>query len=448
VVIDSGGWQARRLDLVELTGRHVWTAHPKDPRGTPRWAPDGRTLVYDGRDALTLRDAGTGRVTRAVAVPTPEKRNHSTAPLLPDGDRLMLHMSDRLVVIDLAGGAPPEEIPLKVSGRIDVSPDGRTLACDEMSDGLRLVELATKRDLARVKAPGVFERRQRELWPDLRFSPDGCYLLTWDRELERRPLRSDRSFAVLRDPATLAVRRQFETGKREAAAFSPDGLCLAVGLDDGSWSLWDVPTGTRLGRWEGHGDRVTSIAFAGPGRVVTGSEDLTALVWDLRPKETPVSPPWDALGGDNTREAYRAVWALAADPKGPDVLRAKVPAVPASAVEKARQWVADLGADRFAVREAATKGLEGLGRLAEPELRAARERATAEEVRTRVDGLLAKVPRERVGTEVVHARAVQAMELAGTDAAKKLLAGWAAGAPGARLTIDAKAALGRLAAGR
>ena len=258
----------------------------------------------------------------------------------------------------------------------------------------------------------------------------------------------DRSFAVLRDPATLAVKRQFETGKREVSAFSPDGLCLAVGSIDGSWSLWDVPTGTRLGRWEGHGDRVTSIGFAGPGRVVTGSDDLTALVWDLRPKEVPAGPAWDALGGDNTREAYRAVWALAADPRGPDVLRGKVPVAPASAVEKARQWIADLGADRFAVREAATRGLEGLGRLAEPELRAARDRATAEEVRTRLDGLLAKIPRERVGTEVVHARAVLALELAGTEAARKVLAEWAAGAPGARLTRDAKAALGRLAGPR
>jgi hypothetical protein len=43
---------------------------------------------------------------------------------------------------------------------------------------------------------------------------------------------------------------------------------------------------------------------------------------------------------------------------------------------------------------------------------------------------------------------VAAMELAGTDDAKNLLAEWKAGAPGARLTIDAKAALARLAATR
>lgn len=79
-----------------------------------------------------------------------------------------------------------------------------------------------------------------------------------------------------------------------------------------------------------------------------------------------------------------------------------------------------------------------------PELKAARAKTANEEVRTRLDALVAKIPRERSGIEIVHARAVAAMELSASDPAKKLLAEWAAGAPGARLTIDAKAALQRL----
>jgi hypothetical protein len=41
-------------------------------------------------------------------------------------------------------------------------------------------------------------------------------------------------------------------------------------------------------------------------------------------------------------------------------------------------------------------------------------------------------------------QAVQALELAGTAEARMALQAWAGGAPGARLTEDAKAALGRL----
>ncbi|MBO0699826.1 MAG: hypothetical protein J2P46_15620, partial [Zavarzinella sp.] len=173
-----------------------------------------------------------------------------------------------------------------------------------------------------------------------------------------------------------------------------------------------------------------------------------ALVWSLKPDETPAGPPWEALSGNNAREAYRAVWALASDPGAVELLRAKVPVQPVIPEAKLKQWIADLGADRFAVREAATKALQDLGRVAEPELRAARDRVSGEEVRSRLDALLAKLPRGRTGEDVVWARAVQALELAGTEAARKLLTEWAAGASAARLTIDAKAALGRLDANR
>ncbi len=78
----------------------------------------------------------------------------------------------------------------------------------------------------------------------------------------------------------------------------------------------------------------------------------------------------------------------------------------------------------------ASKELQALGRLIEPDLKAARAKATSEEVRTRLDGLIAKVPHERTGYEIVQARAVAALELSGSDAAKKLLAEWAAGARG------------------
>ena len=181
---------------------------------------------------------------------------------------------------------------------------------------------------------------------------------------------------------------------------------------------------------------------------MTGSSDLTALLWDLRPRANPKKPLWDALSGDEGRDAYRATWALASDPTAPELLRTKVSPPPPVPADNVKQWLADLAADRFAAREAATKALQNLGRLIEPDLRTARDKGTTEEQRTRLDALLAKIPRERTAAEVVQARAVQAMELAGTDAAKKLLAEWAAGPAGARLTQDAKAALGRLATTR
>ena len=89
-----------------------------------------------------------------------------------------------------------------------------------------------------------------------------------------------------------------------------------------------------------------------------------------------------------------------------------------------------------------------LGRLIEPELRASRAKPANEEMLARIESLLAKIPRERTAVELVQIRAVAAMEVSGSESAMKLLTEWAAGAPGSRLTIDAKAALQRLANSR
>jgi hypothetical protein len=209
-----------------------------------------------------------------------------------------------------------------------------------------------------------------------------------------------------------------------------------------------VAAGQRLGKWSGHRGEIGSVGFAGMGRVVTGSDDMTALVWDLRPKQRPKKPLWEALSGDDAVEAYRAVWAVATDPAGPDLLRANVAPAPAPRPDQTRRWLIDLGSDRYTVREYATRELQSVSRLVVPDLRAARRRATTEEVRARLDRLLAGVTPGRRPAEVVAARTVAALELAGTEAAKKVLREWAAGAPGVRLTIDAKAALARLAATR
>src|SRR5262249_36145276 len=154
---------------------------------------------------------------------------------------------------------------------------------------------------------------------------------------------------------------------------------------------------------------------------------------------------WDALSGTDPLDAWRAVWALAADPLGPDLLRTKATVFAPRPADQVNRWLADLGADRYPLREAATRGLQKVRRAVEPDLRAARRRATSEEARERLDRLLANISPERTPLEWVQLRAVTALELAGTPMSRQLLTEWAAGAPEARLTIDAKAALGRIA---
>jgi WD40 repeat protein len=445
------GWSTHQLDVFDTRGRFQWSHGPYRPSCTPRWTPDGGCLVMVEPDSVRFRDPRTGKVLRTLRVPGEDQQFGDDFAVIPPGGSHLIVPADvgeRVITFDLkTAEASVAQVP-DGAGTSSLSPDGRLLLFHHYERGHRLFNLTNRKFVTDwFDAPDA-ERRTSEGNPG--FTPDGSFLLTWDLEAEREPFGPRDSVAVLRDPRTGKRWRSMPVGVggRFRWACSADGLWLAIGTDDGQVILFETATGQRLGRLSGHRDYIESIHFAGPARLLTASGDLTALLWDLRPRERPVKPVWDALGGTDAVEAWRAVWALAADPRGPELLRAKVTAPSRPSADHVKQWIANLGTDRYALREAATKELQALGRLVEPELRLAREQANAEEVRTRLDAVLGKITAERTPAELVRARAVAAMELVGTPPARKLLAEWAAGAPGARLTTDATAALRRLGTDR
>jgi hypothetical protein len=73
------------------------------------------------------------------------------------------------------------------------------------------------------------------------------------------------------------------TGPVTSVAVSPDGQRVVTGSWDTTARVWDARTGQSLVELKGHTDVVTSVAVSPDGqRVVTGSRDTTARVWDAR----------------------------------------------------------------------------------------------------------------------------------------------------------------------
>jgi hypothetical protein len=349
----------------------------------PVFSPDGRLLAAPGRGVLDIWDVVAGRHLRHLALP--EDRG--------------------------AAGAV-------------FTPDGRSLALDIEDGTVTLWELATGK-----------ERRRYGTKPNL----------LADRPLPGAPP----GFALPipdADPVLLAI--------------SPDGRLLAHSRGR-EVRVWDVGWAKELGRLTGHQGAVLAGAFAPDGKTLTtAGADTTALVWDVaaisrgaaasrgvtvEDRDTVVA----ALAGDDAGRGFNAVLALAAAPRQAVPLLGKLlqPAMPVEAKQLAG-LLADLDSSDFRKRESATRELARLGEQAEPALRKALEGRPALETRRRLEALLEKASelwRNPSPERVRMLRSLEVLERAGTEEARQVLEALARGAPGARLTEEAKASTERLA---
>jgi hypothetical protein len=111
-----------------------------------------------------------------------------------------------------------------------------------------------------------------------------------------------------------------------------------------------------------------------------------------------------------------------------------------------QQLIADLDADEFATREAASASLAKLGEAAGAACRKARDGDPSAEQRQRLETILAGYsPWAQETPECLRTlRSLEVLERAGTEEARRTLEALAKGAAGAWQTEQARAALQRL----
>jgi WD40 repeat protein len=264
---------------------------------------------------------------------------------------------------------------------------------------------------------------------------------------------------VMWEPTSGLVRVRYTLPKDDMIdllAVSPCGRWLA-GANNGSGTrkiyLWDLRTGHVLPPLYGHNHYIASLAFGPNGRLVSGSFDTTALVWDVTTRHGPAPAAlameqwpaaWADLAGDGTTAHNTIERLLATGPAIVPFLRERVR--PATAVDPAivTDLVSRLDAAKFADRQRATLELERLDRIVEPALKLVMQDVQSAETRRRVQRLLDRLDGPYTDPERVREmRAIEIVTRLNDPDGVVLLKELAGGEPAARLTQAARRACER-----
>jgi len=385
-------------------------------------SPGGHFLAWyrhEGKEApISLTDTRTGRPVRL--------------PGLPDLSRVQ-------------GASPAARL---------FSPDGRWFVVPGARDRLRRWDVRAGKELEPLRGgqPNLF---------GVFYSPDGRLVATRGNDgqrgvIENTPGSGRRMTVRVWEIATGRLLKHLDPSPAggEYMIFSADGRTLFT-TSGGTIHLWEVATGRERGRLVGHlGSEVTSLLLTRDGRtLLTGGDDAQVLAWDLtgrrsaeRASAEQVRAGWEALAGADAGTAYRAMWALAADPERTlPLLRERLRPVPTAGADRVARLIGDLDHERFTVRRRAIEELEELGEPVADALRRALARATRLESRRRIEQVLDEVERPvPSGKRLQRLRAVEVLEHIKSPAARELLTALAEGAAGARLTSEARTALDRL----
>jgi WD40 repeat protein len=430
------------------TGRELrsWTAHDKRPVTGIVFLPDGKSIVSVGLDGQIRRwETKTGKM---LACFVTADRSVRRLTLAADGRTLIAGGYYLAESWDLFSGqalsqfgslpTEGEKMPAaKMILGLAASPDGKLLVTPELDGPIRFWDMATGKERLPPKLLG-----KAVVWMPVVISPNS-------RVFAVNHTHNSGGISVW-ETATFRQRCELRVDHRiEFLTFAPDGRFLACAEESGKVLLLDIATGDTVGRLHAPGP-IQCQAFAPDGRrLVTGNYDGTLLVWKVPevPRQqvnTSLRSAWAGLASADAQQAHRAIWALVESAGTVPFLRQRLR--PASVPAEVAGWVADLDNPSFAKRKVAMAALEQLGNLVEDALQSVLAGKPSLEARRRAEILLSKLPLSADGFREL--RAVEVLEYIGTAEAQQLLEALTHGAPAARLTQEARAALHRLLARR
>jgi WD40 repeat protein len=251
------------------------------------------------RDGQRIASVGSDGKSRTVQVWNPWTREkdfdlpvegwawmYSSVAFSPDGRYLVTGKSNQGVgVVQVWDARTGREVRTPGSQRggiigVVFSPDGRHLASASSDGWVKLWDATRLEETSLEEEPEVPEFPVRLPGPSLTvaFSPDSRRLATG----------SEKNTVKIWDVETgVEIQKLWgeHSGEVYAVAFSPvDGRLIATAGEDSAVKIWDSQTGELKRSFRGHTGLVSSLAFSPDGsRLVSGSRDKTAKVWDMTP---------------------------------------------------------------------------------------------------------------------------------------------------------------------
>jgi hypothetical protein len=420
------------------------------------WSPDGKWLASaPGGGALKndpqLWDPATGKEVRRCVGHT---NTCYFVAFSPDSKLLASASVDRTIRLwDVATAKEVRSMQGHTNNvlRVAYSPDGKTIASVSDDQTVRLWDAATGKEKFVMTGHGGQVLA-------VNFSPDSRLVASGgsDGTVRLWAVSSGREIRRFTNPTPLQI---------ATVCFSRDGRNVAAGMANGTVALIEVATGRERWPFRANPSHIYNVTFSPDGKTLaTGGGDGMVRLWDYTAPGRDSKPSsgeftdealtrlWRDLGGDNAGPAYAAIGTLAGAGDGvgvpwiKDKMKPAVgPAKAATSAEKIARLIADLDDDDFEVREKASAALRMLDRVPEAAMRKAVVGTKSAEVKQRLEKLLGRLDSTTIPPEELLAiRAVEVLERVGSAEAKEVLRGLAKGHESARLTQEAKAALGRI----
>ncbi|HYF11742.1 MAG TPA: WD40 repeat domain-containing protein, partial [Actinomycetota bacterium] len=292
---------------------------------TLAFSPRGKRIATGGGDGTAIVwDAATGE---QLASLSGHEAQIDGVAFTPDGSRLLTASADGTTrVWDVTTGGERDLLTVKGPasrlGGVVFSPDGSTFAVPGDPSGVRIHDTGTGDVVMELAGHDAV------LW-DLAFSPDGRLLAgsagtgvpgpdyvpnrsvpIWDlasgalvttldghrRQVTAVEFAPDGEIVVtasfdetlrIWDPRTGEELRAIDAGgDAYGLTFGPDGGSLFAGIGlEPTVSIFDVATLTLEGELSGHTAYIQDLEILGDDRLVSGSGDGTARVWDLGTRE-------------------------------------------------------------------------------------------------------------------------------------------------------------------